>query len=95
MAARGQVAKGEVMKKLQEVFPNSFIVDKVLRIPMIEDEQVVEIKCTLTAAKDVLGQAPAPVKMKVVEGGESVAAPTPEEKARVEDMISALGGIIR
>ncbi len=95
MAARGQAAKGEVMKKLQEVFPNSFIVDKVLRIPMVEDGQTVEIKVALTAAKDVIGGTPVPVETAATVGREVSGAPTAEERARVESMIRALGGRIK
>ena len=94
--AKGSASKEIIFAKMQEMFAGSFMADsKTLRIPMEEDGQVVEIKVTLTAAKDVLGQAPAPVKMEVIQGGGNVVAPTAEEKARVESMIRALGGRIK
>ena len=94
--AKGSASKEIIFAKMQEMFAGSFMADsKTLRIPMEEDGQVVEIKVTLTAAKDVLGQAPAPVKMDVIQGGENVVAPSEAEKRRVESMIRALGGRIK
>lgn len=43
MALRGTQAKAEILTKLQEIYPSAFLIDKVLRIPMIEDGQTVEI----------------------------------------------------
>ena len=39
MAAKGTQAKAEILAKLQEIYPNAFLVDKVLRVPMVEDGQ--------------------------------------------------------
>lgn len=51
--ARGSYAKSEITKKIMETFPNAFLVDgKELRVPMLEDSQEVQIKITLTAAKE-------------------------------------------
>lgn len=58
MAVRGSQAKAEIQKKILEVFPGSFISDKIIRIPMTEDGEVIQIKCTLTAAKDIINQQP-------------------------------------
>lgn len=97
--AKGSVSKEIIFTKMQEMFAGSFMADsKTLRIPMEEDGQIVEIKVTLTAAKNILGSAPAPAEiepLKDKKGNEEITTLTPEEKARVEDMISALGGIIR
>ena len=53
--ARGNEAKQRIFAKLLEVFPGSFMQDdKILRIPVEEGGEPVEIKVTLTAAKDLL-----------------------------------------
>lgn len=46
--ARGADEKQLVQEKLVELFPNAFVYDKILRIPIGD----VQIKVTLTAAKD-------------------------------------------
>jgi hypothetical protein len=55
--AKGADSKNLIFAKLKEVYPNSFFEDegKILRIPMVESGEVVEIKVTLTAAKTNLG----------------------------------------
>lgn len=99
MALRGTQAKAEILTKLQEIYPNAFLIDKVLRIPMIEDGQTVEIKITLVAAKDVLGnsisdvvdlrqKAPSEEKNNV-SIAESI-RPTEEEKKLVEEMVKII-----
>ena len=54
--AKGSASKEIIFARLLETFEGSFMQDdKVLRIPMTESGETVEIKVTLTAAKDVLG----------------------------------------
>ena len=55
MAARGAEVKEKLTNVLTKLFPASFMGGKILRIPMKENGEIVEIKVTLTAAKDVLG----------------------------------------
>lgn len=57
MAARGTEAKTEIFAKVMKTFPNAFWEDegKVLRIPFSEGGNLVEVKMTLTAAKNILG----------------------------------------
>ena len=56
--AKGAESKQTICNKLLEVFPGSFMQDdKILRIPCTEGGDTVEIKVTLTAAKDILGAA--------------------------------------
>lgn len=55
MAARGLESKQIIFNKIQEIFPKSFFDDKILRIPMTEDGNPLEIKVALTCAKDVIG----------------------------------------
>ena len=54
MALKGTKAKTEILNKIMEIYPNAFIHEKVLRIPIEEDNETVEIKVTLTAAKDCI-----------------------------------------
>ena len=59
--AKGQISKDIIAKKLLETFEGSFKNDKEIRVPMTENGEIVEIKITLTAAKDVLGSAEAAI----------------------------------
>ena len=94
MAAKGTESKGIVFGKLQEVYPNAFWEDegKILRIPMTEGGNLVEIKVTLTAAKNLLGgtempsafeAAPAPAQIPQVQM-------TEEEKDNVAKLLASL-----
>ena len=86
--ARGSLAKEQLTKKLLETFEGSFIVDKTLRIPMVENGETVEIKIALTCAKDVIGSAGTPVT-----GGDQAtvsASLTEEEKTEVKSLIEEL-----
>lgn len=91
--AKGAAEKKIVYDKILEVFEGAFSPDgKLIRVPIQGESGVVEIKITLTAAKDVLGG----------EGGASVdnpsspvvaasVPPTEEEKKNVEELLSRLG----
>lgn len=78
MAAKGTESKGIIFGKLQEVYPNAFWEDegKILRIPMTEGGNLVEIKVTLTAAKNLLGGTEMPSAFETV--------PTPAESLKVQ-----------
>jgi hypothetical protein len=54
MAARGSIAKEEVMNKILATFPGAFKYEKELRIPMVENGEELQIKVTLTAAKNMV-----------------------------------------
>ena len=94
MAARGTESKSVIFNKLKEIYPNSFWEDenKILRIPMNEGGNPIEIKVTLTAAKNILGSgavesafptASEPVVEKPVEM-------TEEEKENVATLLASL-----
>ena len=94
MAARGTESKSVIFNKLKEIYPNSFWEDenKILRIPMSEGGTPIEIKVTLTAAKNILGSgaiesafptASEPVVEKPVEM-------TEEEKENVATLLASL-----
>ena len=55
--ARGAQAKAELTEKILEIFPDSFIDEKTIRIPWTENGEQLELKITLTCAKDVIGGA--------------------------------------
>lgn len=59
--AKGSKSKEIITKKILETFSNSFQYDKEIRIPMLEDGELVQIKCVLTCAKS-----------NVTEGGETI-----------------------
>lgn len=76
MAARGSFAKQEITKKILETFEGSFLYNggKELRIPVMENGDVVQIKITMTAAK------------VNVENGADTAIPSVEKKTQTEVM---------
>ena len=95
MAARGAWSKEQVWNKILETCPGSFVNEKEIRIPMIENGDRIEIKVTLTAAKTNVGGDAA---NEAVQGAEAaVSAPTEvlppseEEKAQVNNLLAKLG----
>lgn len=97
--AKGAIAKKEILEKLKNTFENSFMQDdKILRIPWTEGGEPLEIKVTLTAAKDILGGganedfdwSDSP-KADPVEATPAAAAPTKEEKENVANLLKQLG----
>ena len=99
--AKGAIAKKEIFDKLLTVFPGSFMADeKNLRIPYEEEGAPLEIKVTLTAAKDIIGEvikgdfdwddAPEKNQPKVAPPA-AVTEPTQEEKENVQRMLESLG----
>lgn len=104
MAAKGAIAKEEVLQKILEVFPGSFKYEKEIRVPMVENGEPLQIKITLTAAKNMVGEgadaalpgetsnsfavSPAPAQLKQ---NAAVVEPTAEEKERVKNLVGLLG----
>ena len=98
--AKGTDSKNIIFTKLMEVFPDSFWEDtgKILRVPFNEDGSKVEIKVTLTAAKNNLGGeavSSAFDNTPIVNNTPSVTTssiePTQEEKDNVAKLIASLG----
>ena len=107
--AKGTESKNTVFAKLQEVFPNSFWEEqgKILRVPLNENGSRVEIKVTLTAAKNNLGGEDIPSAfssnsafsvtkaLDLPAATESkkpeVLEPTQEEKDNVARLMASLG----
>lgn len=104
MAARGSEAKEKVMQNILAAFPGAFKYDKEIRIPMVENGEELQIKVTLTAAKNMVaagGDTAIPgAQIKEVVGGFSATGPvtekvpvkpTDEEKQNVSNLLSMLG----
>lgn len=104
MAARGSIAKEEVMNKILATFPGAFKYEKELRIPMMENGEELQIKVTLTAAKNMVaagGDTAIPgVQTKEVVVGLSATGPVTEkvpvepseaEKKNVVNLLDLLG----
>lgn len=90
--AKGAQAKAEITETILKTFPNSFINEKEIRIPMIEDGAEIQIKVTLTAAKDLIvnGNEIAKEDVVTVEAPKS-AIVSEEEKKNVSKLLASLG----
>ena len=98
--AKGAASKEAIFNKLMEIYNDAFMVDsKTLRIPMVEDGEVIEIKVALTAAKDILGGGNATNVSAPAEGfpdpGKKMSTPaftepTEEEKETLKNLLDSL-----
>lgn len=92
--ARGTQSKEEITKKILETFPGSFVHEKEIRIPWVENAENLQIKVVLTAAKvnvengsdnaipgETISTAPSGFSETAMN------APTNEEKERVANLI--------
>lgn len=102
--AKGQIAKAEIQKKILSNFEGSFLYNdgKEIRIPILENGETIQIKVTLTAAKEnveqgadnaVPGIAANKIEFEDVETKTSkpIVEPTEDEKNNVNDLLRALG----
>ena len=105
--AKGVESKKAIFSKLKEIYKGAFWEDegKILRIPLNEEGNRVEIKVTLTAAKTNLGgdqpesafsssSSPGFSDFTIAKEAEKPAediAPTEEEKNNVAKMLASLG----
>ena len=98
--AKGSVSKEKVAQKIMEVFPEAFLYEKELRIPMIEDGVEVQIKVALTCAKNNVecngdialpGEFPAPVNQAPASMNPAAVKPSEAEKQTVADLLKSLG----
>lgn len=82
------------MNKILEVFPNSFINGKEIRICGNENGEEVQIKVTLTAAKEnIVNEATSVVTTNAAEPAATddyTVEITPKEKRTVAEMLAAL-----
>lgn len=96
MAVKGTDSKNKLFEKLMKVYPDAFWEDtgKILRVPMDENGQRVEIKVTLTAAKSNLGgneAASAFDSTPISIEEKTILTPTEEEKQNVKTLLASLG----
>ena len=90
--AKGAQAKAEITEIILKTFPNSFINEKEIRIPMKEDGADIQIKITLTAAKDLIIQGDeVPQTDAVVVEAPKSAVVSEEEKKNVSKLLASLG----
>lgn len=99
--AKGQVLKKEIAEKILATFPDSFFYngDKEIRINGVEDGENLQIKVSLTCAKEAVTQGddvalPGEVTIKTIDVKEksikTVVEPTAEEKANVAKLLEGL-----
>ena len=100
--ARGAEAKSKIQKQILETFPGSFLYNdgKEIRIPTPEGAEIVQIKVTLTCAKENVesgadnampGDFPSPKMTAPTPQRETPVAPTEAEKANVAALLKSLG----
>ena len=98
MAARGTISKNEITQKILSTFDGAFVYNKEIRIPMIENGELVQIKLTLTAASTnvesgadvaIPGNFPSPAPSEPTVVPENI-APTEQEKTNIKAMLNKL-----
>lgn len=98
--ARGAISKEEATRKILEAFPGSFVYDKEIRIPFVEEGENIQLKCALTCAKvnvEVGGENAIPGEDAPVATISATAQPvekteiSEEEKDNLKRMMEALG----
>ena len=94
MAARGQKLKGQITQKILDTFDGSFINDKEIRICGEEDGYPIQIKVTLTAAKENIDN-PNEIVYEPPQSADSAntveVSITSEEKKTVAQLLAGLG----
>lgn len=100
---RGALAKQEIGEKILKTFENSFYYNsgKEIRIPWEEEGVLLQIKISMTCAKDMVSvegdieKAAAVVKeegpINSFPAPHKPAEPSDEEKKNVEDLLKSLG----
>lgn len=99
MALKGSIAKEEVAKKILETFEGSFKYEKEIRIPLMENGEMVQLKCVLTCAKTnvepngdvaIPGSTSSEINFGSVPAEEKIVEATEEEKATVARLAKML-----
>ena len=96
--AKGSSSKEILIAKLKEVYPDSFIYEKNLIIPFIEDGQKIQLKVALTCCKTNIEQggdvaipgAQTPT-VSAPTNEKTPIEPTNEEKKNISDFLSSMG----
>lgn len=94
--AKGSIAKEAITQKILDTFEGSFVYGKEIRVPYSEDGNRVEIKITLTCAKENVGGNDNDFTIKQEDAENMVAKavsaiPTAEEKANIATLMERLG----
>ena len=96
--ARGSILKEQITNKILETFPGSFVFDKVIIIPGVENSENLQIKVALTCAKvnverggDTALPGDTVSAVAPTSTPSALAEPTAEEKERVSNLLSKLG----
>lgn len=98
--AKGAASKELVAKKILETFQGAFEYGKELRIPLTEGGEQVQIKVTLTCAKEnvecgadnaIPGDFPAPKMTAPTPERTAPVQPSESEKQAVADLLKSLG----
>lgn len=90
--ARGSISKATITQKILDTFEGSFLYDKEIRIPMTEDGEQVQIKCTLTCAKvNVENSSTSTNTTQTVTTTPQQVELTEQEKNDVNTLIEKLG----
>lgn len=96
--ARGSILKEQITNKILETFPDSFVFDKVIIIPGVENSENLQIKVTLTCAKvnverggDTAMPGDTVSAVAPTSTPSALTEPTKEEKERVSNLLSKLG----
>ena len=93
MAVKGQKLKAQITQKILDTFEGSFINDKEIRICGEEDGYPIQIKVTLTAAKENIDNPNEVIRMpQPTESANTVEVSiTSEEKKTVAQLLAGLG----
>lgn len=100
MAVKGTILKKEITDKILEVFPGSFLYNdgKEIRIPGMEDGQLIQVKVALTCAKTNVeqnGENALPGEVMPTSTIDSTPQTTveisQEEKDNVKKLMASLG----
>lgn len=93
--AKGSESKELFYKKILETFDGAFLYNgnKEIRIPMIENGDLIQLKVNVVCAKENVnvGNAGTPVTSSVTVSTPATTEITAEEKAEVENLIEKLG----
>jgi len=91
MAVKGSQAKAEITQKILGQFPGSFLYEKEIRIPIVENGETIQIKVALTAAKvNVLNGADTEVPCSIAPTSAASSSITEVEKKEVADLLASL-----
>lgn len=93
--AKGSVAKEKITNTIMQVFPDAFMYgNKEIRVPFDENGVPVEIKVTLTCAKEnvkAAGTAGEASAFKTEDIPKQASAPTQEEIDNINTLMNRLG----